>query len=58
MNDNNNRHSAYRDLEAEERKKLFEEHIAGLKAKMQKKVSKQALLSPRVARFACLVFVY
>lgn len=34
----NDRHSAYRDLDAEERKRLFDEHMAGLQAKMEKKV--------------------
>lgn len=35
---NANRHSAYRDLDPEDRKRLFDEHMAGLQAKMQKKV--------------------
>ena len=32
------RHSAYRDLDADDRKKLFDEHMAILKDKMEKKV--------------------
>ena len=45
-----NRHSAYRDLDGEERKRLFDEHITSLEAKLQKKVRCAALCKYMLSR--------